>query len=127
MRILLFGGDGYLGWPQALYLSNKGHEILIFDNFLRRHFDLEQNFASLMPIYTLQERVSAWKELSGRQIQFFVGDTTDYDAVAQVFRKFQPEAIVHFAEQRSAPYSMIDRKHAVFTQTNNIVGTLNIL
>lgn len=127
MRILLFGGDGYLGWPQALYLSNKGHEILIFDNFLRRHFDLEQNFASLMPIYTLQERVSAWKELSGRQIQFFVGDTTDYDAVAQVFREFQPEAVVHFAEQRSAPYSMIDRKHAVFTQTNNIVGTLNIL
>ncbi len=127
MRILIPGGDGYLGWPQALYLSSKGHEILIFDNLQRRHFDLEQNFASLVPIYSLQERITAWKEISGRSIQCCMGDTTDYEVVARVFREFQPEAVVHFAEQRSAPYSMIDRKHAVFTQTNNIIGTLNIL
>lgn len=127
MRILILGGDGYLGWPQALYLSGQGHEILIFDNLQRRHFDLERNFASLAPISSLQERIAAWKEVSGESIQFCIGDTMDYEVVARVFREFQPEAIVHFAEQRSAPYSMIDRKHAVFTQTNNIIGTLNIL
>lgn len=127
MRILIPGGDGYLGWPQALYLSRKGHEVLILDNLQRRHFDLEQNFASLVPIYSLQERIAAWKEISGRKIQFCIGDVMDYEGVARVFREFEPEAVVHFAEQRSAPYSMIDRQHAVFTQTNNIVGTLNIL
>ncbi len=127
MRILILGGDGYLGWPQALHLSNAGHDVMIFDNLMHRHFDLERNFASLLPIYSLHERIAAWKEVAGRQIQFSIGDATDYDAVANVFRAFQPEAVVHFAEQRSAPYSMIDRKHAIFTQTNNIVGTLNIL
>jgi UDP-sulfoquinovose synthase len=127
MRILILGGDGYLGWAQSLYLSSKGHDIFIFDNLMRRHFDLEHNFSSLLPIATLQERVKAWKEVSGRQIQFRIGDTTDYEAIAAVFREFQPEAVVHFAEQRSAPYSMIDRKHAVFTQVNNVVGTLNVL
>jgi UDP-sulfoquinovose synthase len=127
MRILILGGDGYLGWPQSLYLSSKGHDITIFDNLMRRHFDLERGFDSLMPIYTLHERVAAWKEVSGRQIQLSIGDTTDYEALAAVFRDFQPEAVVHFAEQRSAPYSMIDRRHAVFTQTNNVVGTLNVL
>src|ERR1700730_8820392 len=104
MRILILGGDGYLGWAQSLYLSSKGHDIFIFDNLMRRHFDLEHNFSSLLPIVTLQERVKAWKEVSGRQIQFRIGDTTDYEAIAAVFREFQPEAVVHFAEQRSAPY-----------------------
>jgi len=127
MRILILGGDGYLGWPQSLYLSNKGHEITIFDNLMRRHFDLERGFSSLLPICTLHERVAAWKEVSGRQIQLYIGDTMDYEALAAVFQDVQPEAVVHFAEQRSAPYSMIDRKHAVFTQTNNVVGTLNVL
>ena len=127
MRILILGGDGYLGWPQSLYLSNKGHEIALFDNFMRRQFDLERGFNSLLPIYTLHERVAAWKEVSGQQIQLCVGDTMDYEALAKIFREFQPEAVVHFAEQRSAPYSMIDRKHAVYTQTNNVIGTLNVL
>jgi UDP-sulfoquinovose synthase len=127
MRILILGGDGYLGWPQALYLSSKGHEVTVFDNFMRRHFDLEHNFASLTPIHPLQERINAWKEVSGRQIECRIGDITDYNAIASVFQEFRPEAVVHFAEQRSAPYSMIDRKHAVFTQTNNVVGTLNVL
>jgi UDP-sulfoquinovose synthase len=127
MRILILGGDGYLGWPQALYLSGKGHDVTIFDNLMRRHFDLERGFNSLVPIQTLHERVAVWKAVSGRQIRFFIGDTMDYEALSRVFRECQPEAVVHFAEQRSAPYSMIDRKHAVFTQTNNIVGTLNVL
>jgi UDP-sulfoquinovose synthase len=127
MRILILGGDGYLGWPQSLYLSSKGHDVTIFDNFMRRRFDLESGFHSLLPIYTLHERITAWKEVSGRQIQLCIGDTMDYEALAAVFRTFQPEVVVHFAEQRSAPYSMIDRGHAVFTQTNNVIGTLNVL
>ena len=127
MRILILGGDGYLGWPQSLYLSSQGHEITIFDNFMRRHFDLERGFHSLIPINTLHERVAAWKEVSGRQIKLYIGDTMDYEALTSAFRDVQPEAVVHFAEQRSAPYSMIDRRHAVFTQTNNVVGTLNVL
>lgn len=127
MRILLLGGDGYLGWPQALYLSSKGHEIAIFDNLMRRHFDLESGFASLVPISSLHERIAAWQEVSGRQIHLYVGDAMDYDALSAAFQEVQPEAVVHFAEQRSAPYSMIDRKHAVFTQTNNVIGTLNVL
>jgi len=127
MRILILGGDGYLGWPQSLYLSSKGHHVTIFDNLSRRHFDLERGFNSLIPIQTLHERVAAWKEVSGQQIQISIGDTMDYAALATVFRDTQPEAVVHLAEQRSAPYSMIDRKHAVFTQTNNVIGTLNVL
>ena len=127
MRILILGGDGYLGWPQALYLSSKGHTITIFDNLTHRHFDLERGFASLVPIASLHERIAAWQEISGQQIHLSIGDTMDYDAVATLFQTFQPEAVVHFAEQRSAPYSMIDRRHAVFTQTNNVIGTLNVL
>jgi len=127
MRILILGGDGYLGWPQSLYLSSKGHDVTIFDNLSRRHFDLERGFNSLIPIQTLHERVSVWNEVSGRQIQVCIGDTMDYEALAFVFRDVLPEAVIHFAEQRSAPFSMIDRKHAVFTQTNNVVGTLNVL
>ncbi len=127
MRILILGGDGYLGWPQSLYLSSQGHEVTIFDNLMRRHFDLESGFNSLAPLYTLHERIAAWKEISGRQIQLCIGDTMDYEAVATAFQASQPEVIIHFAEQRSAPYSMLDRRHAVFTQTNNVIGTLNIL
>ena len=127
MRILILGGDGYLGWPQSLYLSSKGHDITIFDNLTRRHFDLARGFNSLVPISTLQERVAAWKDITGRAIQFSIGDVTDYEALSEVFQRARPEAVVHFAEQRSAPFSMIDRQHAVYTQANNVVGTLNVL
>ena len=127
MRILILGGDGYLGWPQALSLSSKGHDITIFDNLARRHFDLERGFNSLTPIQSLHERVAAWKAISGKDIHIRVADVTDYEALASIFQEFQPEAVVDFAEQRSAPYSMIDRKHSVYTQTNNVVGTLNVL
>src|SRR5260221_11364166 len=127
MRILILGGDGYLGWPQSLYLSSKGHDVTIFDNLSRRHFDLESGFSSLIPIHILQQRVAAWNEVSGRQIQECIGITTDYEALAAVFRDVRPEEAVHLAEQRSAPYSLIDRKHAAFTKTKNTVGTLNTL
>lgn len=127
MRILVLGGDGYLGWPQSLYFSQKGHEVAIFDNLQRRQFDLERGFDSLVPIETLHKRVQVWKDITGRSIDIYVGDAMEYDELAAVFKAFQPEAVIHFAEQRSAPYSMIDRKHAVFTQVNNVVGTLNVL
>ena len=127
MRIAILGGDGYCGWATALYLSSKGHTIAIIDNFVRRQWDFELGVQTLTPIRTLPERLLEWQELTGRTIETFVGDITDYDFLAATISGFQPDAIVHFAEQRSAPYSMIDRKHAVFTQVNNVVGTLNLL
>ncbi|MGA9585798.1 MAG: NAD-dependent epimerase/dehydratase family protein [Terracidiphilus sp.] len=127
MRIAILGGDGYCGWATALYLSSKGHSIAIIDNFVRRQWDFELGVQTLTPIRPLPERLMVWQQLTGRSIETFVGDITDYEFVASVISTFKPEAVVHFAEQRSAPYSMIDLKHAVFTQVNNVVGTLNLL
>ena len=127
MNILIVGGDGYLGWPQAMYLSKQGHQVGVADNFNRRSWDLECGTESLIPLYSLHERIAAWKEATGKTIDMFVGDITDFDFTDTVVKQFKPQAIVHFGEQRCAPYSMIDRKHSVLTQTNNIVGTLNIL
>jgi UDP-sulfoquinovose synthase len=127
MRILVLGGDGYLGWPTALYLNAKGHEIGIVDNFARRGYDFEMGVDSLVPIANLSVRLRRWKEVSGNEIQAFVGDLTDADFTSAVISTFRPQAVVHFAEQRSAPYSMVDRKHCVYTQVNNVVGTLNLL
>jgi len=127
MRICVLGGDGYCGWATALYLSRRGHEVAIVDNFLRRQWDFELGALTLTPIQPLTERLRVWQELTGKSIEMFVGDVNDYSFLSTVFEDFQPEAVVHFAEQRSAPYSMIDRKHAVFTQVNNVAGTLNVL
>ncbi len=127
MRICVLGGDGYCGWATALYLSRKGHDVAIVDNFLRRQWDHELGAQTLTPIQPLSERLRIWQELTGNVIESYVGDVTDYDFLASVIENFQPDAMVHFAEQRAAPYSMIDRKHAVFTQVNNVVGTLNLL
>ena len=127
MRITVLGGDGYCGWATALYLSSKGHEIAIVDNYIRRQWDFEIGAQTLTPIRPLTERLTVWHQLTGRAIDLFVGDICDHDFTAATIQSFEPDAIVHFAEQRSAPYSMIDRKHAVFTQVNNVVGTLNLL
>jgi UDP-sulfoquinovose synthase len=127
MRIAVLGGDGYCGWATALYLSRKGHSVAIIDNFARRQWDHELGVQTLTPIRTLSERLKAWYQLSGNIIELFVGDVSDYDFLSSVISTWQPEAVVHFAEQRSAPYSMIDYKHAVFTQVNNVAGTLNLL
>jgi UDP-sulfoquinovose synthase len=127
MRIAILGGDGYCGWATALYLSSKGHTVAIIDNFVRRQWDFELGVQTLTPIRPLPERLMVWQQLTGRSIETFVGDITDYEFVASVISTFKPDAVVHFAEQRSAPYSMIDLKHAVFTQVNNVVGTLNLL
>jgi len=127
LRILVLGGDGYLGWPTALHLSRRGHDVGVVDNFVRRQYDHEMGVDSLVPITQLQHRVRIWEEVSGLRLDMFVGDLTDPVFVDNTLERFEPEAIVHFAEQRSAPYSMIDRKHAVYTQVNNVVGTLNLL
>jgi UDP-sulfoquinovose synthase len=127
LRILVLGGDGYLGWPTALHLSQCGHDVAVADNFVRRQYDHELGAESLVPIESLHTRVAVWQELTGRPIEVFAGDLTDGDFAYEMLRGFRPEAVVHFAEQRAAPYSMIDRKHAVYTQVNNVVGTLNLL
>jgi len=127
MRIGVLGGDGYCGWATALYLSQRGHSVAIVDNFARRLWDYQLGVQTLTPIRPLPERLAVWQELTGNEIESFVGDITDYDFLRSFIEEFRPEAVVHFAEQRSAPYSMIDRKHAVFTQVNNVVGTLNLL
>ncbi|XTZ12388.1 MAG: NAD-dependent epimerase/dehydratase family protein, partial [cyanobacterium endosymbiont of Rhopalodia inflata] len=127
MKVLVIGGDGYCGWATALYLSNKGYEVGILDNLSRRYWDSKLGVDTLTPIAPIQKRVQRWKDLTGNGIDLFVGDITDYGFLSKTLRQFEPEAIVHFGEQRSAPYSMIDREHAVFTQVNNVVGTLNIL
>lgn len=127
MRIIIIGGDGYLGWPTAMYLSRRGHDVLAVDNFARRQADHELGTDSLIPIRPLHERVQTWHEVANRDIEMEVGDITDYDFISCVVKDFHPDAIVHYGEQRSAPYSMIDRRHAVYTQINNISGTLNLL
>jgi UDP-sulfoquinovose synthase len=127
MRVAVLGGDGYCGWATALYLSRKGHSVAIADNFARRQWDHELGVETLTPIRPLSERLSVWQDLAGETVELFVGDVTEYDFLSSVVQDFEPEAVIHFAEQRAAPYSMIDRKHAVFTQVNNVVGTLNLL
>ncbi|HEY4901534.1 MAG TPA: NAD-dependent epimerase/dehydratase family protein [Terriglobales bacterium] len=127
MKIAVLGGDGYCGWATALYLSEKGHTVAVVDNFARRQWDYELGAQTLTPIRPLRDRLAVWNQLTGKTIESFVGDVTDYEFLSTFVRNVEPEAIVHFAEQRSAPYSMIDRKHAVFTQVNNVTGTLNLL
>jgi len=127
MRNAVLGGDGYCGWATALYLSKKGNSVAIFDSFARRQWDYELGVQTLTPIRPLPERLKVWKQLTGNPIELFVGDMIDYESLAFAIKEFEPEAVVHFAEQRSAPYSMIDRRHAVFTQVNNVAGTLNLL
>jgi UDP-sulfoquinovose synthase len=127
MKILVLGGDGYLGWPTALHLSEQGHEVAVADNFARRAYDNELGVDSLVPIEPLQARIAVWHELTGQSIGCYVGDLIDPEFTYRILTDFQPQAVVHFAEQRAAPYSMIDRKHAVYTQYNNVVGNLNLL
>ena len=127
MNVLVIGGDGYCGWATALHLANRGHKVGILDSLIRRHWDAQLGADTLTPIAPIQQRLQRWKDLTGKPIDLYIGDITDYDFLSQSLREFEPEAIVHFGEQRSAPFSMIDREHAVLTQVNNVVGTLNIL
>ncbi|MEH2331935.1 NAD-dependent epimerase/dehydratase family protein [Nostoc sp.] len=127
MKVLVIGGDGYCGWATALYLSNRGYEVGILDSLVRRHWDNELGVETLTPIALIQQRLQRWQDLTGKSIDLFIGDITNYEFLQRTLHQFQPNALVHFGEQRSAPFSMIDREHAVLTQVNNVVGTLNLL
>jgi UDP-sulfoquinovose synthase len=127
MRVLVIGGDGYCGWATALHLSNRGYEVGILDSLVRRYWDAQLGCDTLTPIAPISHRIQRWQDLTGKSIDLFVGDINSYDFLIKSLRQFQPDTIVHFGEQRSAPFSMIDREHAVLTQVNNVVGNLNIL
>ncbi|MCG7427012.1 NAD-dependent epimerase/dehydratase family protein [Helcobacillus sp. ACRRO] len=131
LNIVVAGGAGFCGWPTALHLSAQGHRVTIVDSLVRERIDEELGSNSVTPIASLEERVEAWKELTGRTIETRIGDLNDWDFLTGVFREAtdgqQLDAFVHFAEQRSAPYSMIDREHAIYSQRNNVEGTLNVL
>jgi len=128
MRVLVLGGDGFCGWPTSLYLSDRGHDITIVDNLSRRKIDVELEVDSLTPVRPISDRLRAWKEVSGRDIEFVNLDlATEYDRLVAVLLEQRPEAIVHFAEQRAAPYSMRTEKTKRYTVDNNVRGTHNLL
>ncbi len=127
MRILILGGDGYLGWPTAMHFSARGHEISVVDNFSRRRWHLQNSTDSLTPIGSLADRVDAWRELTGNEVRPFVGSIEDAEFIDEVLAETLPEAIVHYGEQPSAPYSMRSREAAIETQQTNVIGTLNLL
>jgi UDP-sulfoquinovose synthase len=127
-RVLILGGDGFCGWPAALHLSARGHGVTIVDNLARRAADVELGIASLTPIETLDVRLATWREVSGEQIAFEHLDVAqDYDGLLELIRRLRPDAIVHYAEQRSAPYSMKSPAHKRYTVDNNVNATHNLL
>jgi UDP-sulfoquinovose synthase len=127
MRVLILGGDGYLGWPTAMRFSARGHEVAVVDDFSRRRWHEEAGTGSLTPIAGLDQRIAAWKELSGEEIRSFVGPVQDGDFLEGVIAETLPEAVVHYGQQASAPYSMASREKAVETQYANVIGNLNLL
>src|SRR5262245_52516154 len=128
MRVLVLGGDGFCGWPTALYLSDRGHDLTILDNLSRRNIDNELEVQSLTPIRPIGERLRVWQEVSGRQIGFVnLNLATEYDRLVRVIEETQPDAIVHFAEQRAAPYSMRSVSAKRYTVDNNVRATHNLL
>ncbi|GAA1924398.1 NAD-dependent epimerase/dehydratase family protein [Nocardioides marmoribigeumensis] len=127
MRILVLGGDGYLGWPTAMYFSARGHDVAVVDNYLRRRTVLEAGSDSLTPVLNLHQRVEAWRKITGRTIEAHLFDLCDYEPLDALMKSFQPDAVVHYGQIPSAPYSMVDRIHATFTQQNNIVNNLNTI
>jgi UDP-sulfoquinovose synthase len=128
MRVLVLGGDGFCGWPTSLYLSDRGHDVTILDNLSRRKIDIDLEVDSLTPISAIGERLRAWREVSGREIGFVNVDlATEYDRLASLLLELRPDAIVHFAEQRAAPYSMRSEKTKRYTVDNNVRATHNLL
>ena len=127
MRILILGGDGYLGWPTAMNLSAHGHEVAVADNYLRRNLMRQEDVEPLYPVLNLHERIREWQEYSNMKIIPYIGNLCEWDFISRIFREFQPEAIVHYAEQPSAPYSMIRREAASLTLNNNLKVTSNLI
>jgi UDP-sulfoquinovose synthase len=127
MKILILGGDGYLGWPTAMHLSAQGHQVAVVDNYLRRSLCREENVEPLVEVPNLHQRAALWKSVAGFHIPVFIGDLRQWDFIEDVFRQFNPEAIVHYAEQPAAPYSMLNRSAATLTLRNNLEVTANVI
>jgi UDP-sulfoquinovose synthase len=128
VRVVILGGDGFCGWPTSLHLSARGHEVVIVDNFARRNADIELEASSLTPIVPLGTRLAAWRELTGREIRFHrLNVAEDYHELLGLIEEYEPEAVVHFAEQRAAPYSMKSSWHKRYTVNNNVNATHNLL
>lgn len=127
MKVLILGGDGYLGWPTAIHLSSLKHEVYVVDNYMRRKLMQEENVDLLYPVPNLHERVQAWKEQSSEEIKCFIGDLNNWEFVSEIFSKIKPDVIIHYAEQPSAPYSMKSRESASLTLHNNLGVTKNII
>jgi UDP-sulfoquinovose synthase len=128
MRILVLGGAGFCGWPTALHLSEAGHDILIVDNGIHRMMDAELGVQSLTPIASLPDRIDAWREVSGRRLDLEMFDVAkDYGSLLNTLNTYRPDTVVHFAEQRAAPYSMKDAAHKCYTVDNNVNATHNVL
>jgi nucleoside-diphosphate-sugar epimerase len=127
MRVIVFGADGYLGWPLSLRLASRGHEVLMVDNLFTRRAVTEVGSDSAFPLPEPYKRVENAKKEAGVELKFQMGDVKDYEFVEQTIRDFKPDAAVDFAEQRSAPYSMIDVYHSVYTVENNVRGTINLI
>ena len=128
MRIAVLGGDGFVGWPTCLHLSDLGHEVHIIDNLSRRWIDAELGVQSLTPMDSIQERCRIWMEVTGRKLHFhLLNVATEYERFRGWLTEHQPDAIIHFAEQRAAPYSMKTDRHKVYTVNNNVSATHNVL
>ncbi len=127
MKILILGADGYLGWPTCMYFSQRGHDVVGVDNYFRRNAAAELDCKSLIPTPDLIQRANIWKEKTGKTINAYIGDVTNYEFLLSMFKEYNPDVVVHYAEQPSAPYSMISRDKAAFTVQNNLIGTLNII
>lgn len=128
MRILILGGDGYLGWPTAMHFASRGHEVHIVDNLAKRFWEAEMGVEPLIPVRPLKSRLKSWNEMTGKTIGCTVCDiASNHRLLYQILEDFKPEAIIHYAEQPSAPYSMADREKALYTQRNNVLGTMNLL
>ncbi|MFO7558192.1 MAG: NAD-dependent epimerase/dehydratase family protein [Desulfobacterales bacterium] len=127
MRVLILGGDGYLGWPTAMHLTAYGYNVAVADNYLRRNLCRDENVEPLFNVPNLHERAGRWEKISGHKIQLYIGDLTQWDFIAGVFESFQPDVIIHYAEQPSAPYSMLNRRAATLTIQNNLSVTSNVI
>lgn len=127
-KVLVLGGDGFCGWPTSLYLSEKGHDVIIADNLSRRKIDVELGCDSLTPLSAIEDRVKTWNKVSGNQMRFkFLDLSTDFAELLQLLKEEKPDTVVHFAEQRAAPYSMKDARRKRYTVDNNLSGTHNLL
>jgi len=126
MRVLILGADGYLGWPTCMYFSQRGHEVIGVDNYFRRLAGIELDCEPLINNPNLVERARIWEEITGKKIHVHIGDVTNYPFLKSIFEEYKPDVVIHYAEQPSAPYSMLNRDKAAFTVTNNLISTLNV-